>query len=96
MRRTHRARPSRRHLRERLVGRRAALTALALALCLAGAAGGTLAWLIDHTQTIQNTFKPSHVDCEVVELSLIHISFRRLPGVYCSNNIRPSPSKPPY
>lgn len=74
MRRTHRARPSRRHLRERLVGRRAALTALALALCLAGAAGGTLAWLIDHTQTIQNTFKPSHVDCEVVEDSFEGLS----------------------
>lgn len=67
MRKENEARPSRRHLRERLVGRRAALAALALALCLAGVAGGTLAWLLDRTETIQNSFQPSHVDCEVVE-----------------------------
>lgn len=67
MRRENKARPSRRHLREKLVGRRAALAVLALALCLAGVAGGTLAWLLDRTETIKNTFQPSHVDCEVVE-----------------------------
>lgn len=46
---------------------RAAATVLALVLILGAAVGGTLAYLVTQTNSLTNTFEPSHVSCAIEE-----------------------------
>ena len=47
---------------------KALLTALMLVLILAVAVGGTIAWIIDETEPVKNTFAPAGVPSEVEEV----------------------------
>ena len=47
--------------------RKAMILSIAVALLLLAAAGSTLAYLVDNSGTITNTFTPSEVTCAVVE-----------------------------
>ena len=48
-------------------GGRLAVTAVAVALLLTLAIGGTVAWLSVKTEPVDNTFLPSKVSCNVTE-----------------------------
>lgn len=52
--------------RRRFAGKAAAL-ALSLTLLAGGIAIGTVAWLVDNTTPVTNTFQPSKVTCQVNE-----------------------------
>jgi hypothetical protein len=51
----------------KLKGKRRMVAALALALILICTVGGTLAYVFTHSNSVENTFTPSHVATKVVE-----------------------------
>lgn len=48
-------------------GRKVSALLLSFALIIAFAIGGTRAYLMGHSNLVQNSFEPSYVDCEVTE-----------------------------
>lgn len=60
----HSKKPAR---RSRGAGKRAGALLTAVMLIAALAVGGTVAWLATHTDSVRNTFSPSHVSCKVTE-----------------------------
>ena len=60
----HSKKPAR---RSRGAGKRAGALLTAVMLIAALAVGGTVAWLATHTDSVRNTFSPSHVSCAVTE-----------------------------
>lgn len=51
----------------RNVKKRNLLTILSIALMLTFAVGGTIAYLVDSTEEVENIFTPSEVTCKVIE-----------------------------
>ncbi len=60
----HSKKPAR---RSRGAGKRAGALLTAVMLIAALAVGGTVAWLATRTESVRNTFSPSHVSCAVKE-----------------------------
>lgn len=63
--------------KRRTPGTKSIALLLALALLAGGAVGGTLAWLLDSTVKIENTFSPSSID---VTLSETTQAYKMVPG----------------
>ncbi len=69
---------SRRQARRRAQRRRALLTLTLVLVVALGAVGGTLAWLVDQTDAVTNTFSTSDVDIELAETT--GTSYKMVPG----------------
>ena len=61
------------------------LTALAALLLVTLTIGGTLAWLVDTTGTVENTFAPSKVDVDLKETT--GTSYQKDPSVTVVNDV---------
>ena len=75
MRRTSRARRAQQRKRR---NRRIALTLCVMFVVLAASIGGTVAWLTDKTDTIENTFTTSDIKIELAETTS---DYKMVPGV---------------
>lgn len=60
--------------------RKMLLMVAAMALVLGLAIGGTVAWLIDSSESVVNTFEPSNVDIELVETKPADKTAKMVPG----------------
>ena len=53
---------------------------LALTLLVGGAIGGTVAWLLDKTDAVKNTFTPSDISIELDETKPVDKTAKMIPG----------------
>lgn len=75
MRRTSRARRAQQRKRR---NRRIALTLCVMFVVLAASIGGTVAWLTDKTDSIENTFTTSNIDIDLTESE--NLDLKMVPG----------------
>ena len=61
--------------------RRIALTMCLLLVVCVASIGGTIAWLTDFTDTVQNTFTSSDVDIELAETKPVNKIAKMVPGI---------------
>lgn len=59
-------------------GSKALALVLALVLMVGGVVGGTLAWLLDTTEAVENTFTPSDISIELKESE--NLDLKMIPG----------------
>ncbi len=60
--------------------RKSLLIVLAVAMCVCVCVGGTIAYLIDSTQTIKNVFAPSSADGEALKITETSETYKIVPG----------------
>lgn len=63
--------------RSKNISRKSLAIILSLTLVLGAAVGGTIAWLIDSTEKVENVFTPSNIDVELTETTT---DYKMVPG----------------